>query len=264
MSGPGSQPEHARQQALLAALWRRQPDESLGSLLQSGPLQARGLQAYRANAGANAERALAADFPVVQALVGAEAFAALARACWSTCAPAKGDMRWFGDALPGFIETEPPLADLPYLADVARLEALLARAESAADVQASPHSFERLADEEPGRLRFVLAPGFAVLRSAYPVVTLWRAHQPHEDAQALFGSAQAALQDGEGETALVWRQDWKGRVHAMDAPDAAWAEALQSGISLGEALARPPESFNFEPWLLQALPNGWVLGVQVM
>jgi hypothetical protein len=256
--------ELERQQALLQLLWRRQPDAALVPLLRPGPRQARGLGAYRANAGANAERALAATYPTVQALLGEEAFAGLARACWNACPPAHGDMARFGESLPGFIEAEQRLADLPYLADVARLEALIAQAECAADAEPAPQTFERLASEDPERLRFALAPGFAVLRSPHPVVAIWRAHQPGENADAWFETARHAMQAGQGEAALVWRQGWKAQVQAIDEAAARWGELLCAGASLGQALSQAPQAFGFEPWLLQALPQGWVLGVELV
>jgi hypothetical protein len=256
--------EQQRQQALLQALWRREADAALAPWLRGDRLQPRGLMAYRANAGANAERALASTYPTVQALVGEESFAGLARACWNACPPERGDMACFGDALPGFIAAEPRLADVPYLADVARLEALIAQAECAADAEAAPHTLERLAAHEPDRLRFRLAAGFAVLRSPHPVVSVWRAHQPGENAEAWFEAARNAMHDGQGESALVWRQGWKAQVQPLDAATAAWCACLQRGASLGEALSQASESFAFEPWLLQALPLGWVLGVDLL
>jgi hypothetical protein len=121
---PALQREQRRQQALLQALW--QPQQQHGSLTDwlrapGTALTQRGLQAYAANAGASAERALAASFPTVQALVGDEAFAGLARACWRALPPERGDLACFGAALPGFIEADTLLADVPYLADCARL-----------------------------------------------------------------------------------------------------------------------------------------------
>jgi hypothetical protein len=254
--------EHERQQQLLQSLWRRQPDGQFSPRLKPSRLQERGLQAYRANAGANAERALASDFPTVRTLIGEESFAGLARACWHACPPSRGDMACFGDALPSFIEAEARLAELPYLADVARLDRLLAKAESAEDLDPAPQSFELLGTEAPEHLRFILAPGCAVLRSRYPVVTLWQAHQVEADSAQLFDAAAAALREGKGETALVWRQGWKGRVGALSDAEAAWCRALLAGESVGHALSQAGEAFAFEPWLLQALSQARVLGVR--
>jgi len=251
MSSEGLERERRRQQALLQALWRHTPAPMLDDWLRA-PGQAltqRGLQAYRANAGAGAERALAGAFPTVQALIGDEAFAALARACWREAPPGRGDMGWFGEALPGFIDTG-PLPEAPYLADVARLDWALARAEAAADVQAAPESFGLLGERDPDMLRFMPAPGLALLRSSHPVVTIRRACREG-----------GVVPGGQGEFALVWRKGWKAEVQAVDALTAQWTEALVAGASVGGALQAMPADFAFEPWLLQALQQQWVLGV---
>ncbi|MEW6707192.1 MAG: DNA-binding domain-containing protein [Pseudomonadota bacterium] len=256
------QRERQRQQALLQALWHKGADETLLPQLQPGPLRGRGLQAYRANAGAHAQRTLEGVYPVVQALVGEEAFGALARACWRRHPPEKGDLAWFAASLPACIESETQLAELPYLADVARLEWMLSQAEAAADREPAPGSFGLLASQAPEQLRFTPAPGFAVLRSAYPVHTLWRAHQPGEAADALFEAAGAQLRAGQGEAVLVWRQGWKARAQALTPQQAGWCEALQAGRSIDAALVQAGEGFAFEAWLHEALARGWVLGVE--
>ncbi|MED5621321.1 HvfC/BufC family peptide modification chaperone [Ideonella sp. BN130291] len=264
MSDDALEREHRRQQALLQALWQPQAraQQALAGWLREpdAALTGRGLRAYAANAGASAERALAASFPTVRALVGEEAFAGLARARWRALPPERGDLACFGASLPGFIEADPQLADVPYLGDSARLDALLAQAEAAADVPAEPHSFTLLADTDPAGLRLRLAPGFALLRSRYPVVQVWQAHQGTEPEAV--EAARAALAEGQADNALVWRQGWKARVQAIDDAQARWCDALLAGRSLADALTRAGDAFAFEPWLLQALQCAWVLGVQ--
>ena len=164
-------------------------------------------------------------------------------------------MGWFGEALPRFID-DSPLPEAPYLADVARLEWALSRAESAPDAKALPQSFGLLAEHDPATLRFVSAPGLALLRSPHPVVTIRQA--------ALDGDlspAREALQAGQGEQALVWRKSWKAEVLAVGTDDARWIESLLAGASIGAALEVAPAGFAFEPWLLQALAQQWVLGI---
>ncbi|MBC7956320.1 MAG: putative DNA-binding domain-containing protein, partial [Cytophagales bacterium] len=175
--------ERARQQALMATLLRRDQGASLqGWLLHPPTRTQRGLQAYQANAGASAERSLAASFPTVQALVGEASFADLARAFWHTCPPERGDLACFGETLPAFIADSEQLADVPYLPDAARLDWLLAAAERAADDEADTSTLGLLAEVDPSQLRIELMPGTAVLSSAFPVVSLWQAHQAGEGA----------------------------------------------------------------------------------
>lgn len=262
---PDRERERQRQQALLQALWQpSQAPEALAGWLRSpeAALTRRGLQAYGANGSAGAERALAASFPTVQALVGEEAFAGLARACWRAHPPERGDLAWFGQVLPSFIEGDERLVELPYLADCARLDWQVAQAESAADAAGDAQGWPLLSEEDPAALAFVLAPGWAVLRSAWPVATLWQAH--HAPDERGFEPAREALQRGEGEAALVWREGWKGLVQRLSPAEAAWCEALADGASIGEALQRAGQGggFDFEPWLLQGLQRSWVLGVR--
>ncbi len=56
----------------------------------------------------------------------------------------------YGDGLPAFIESFAPLADVPYLADVARIEAAWTNAYHAAD--AAPATLESIASLPPETL----------------------------------------------------------------------------------------------------------------
>ena len=166
--------EALRQQLLLRTLWGDAPPGVVAGWLRDSPQRiTRGLQAYRAHAGALAERALGAAFPTVALLVGEESFAALARALWQAQPPQQGDIAQWGAALPAFIGAAPQLADEPYLADVARLDWAVHRAELAADGDASVQGLQQLADGDPATLRLCLAEGVALIASPHPVVSIW-------------------------------------------------------------------------------------------
>lgn len=255
--------EALRQTLLMQALLRpaalaAPPVALQGWLRETGERAAQGLAAYRAHAGSVAERALATAFPTVFALVGASAAGALARAYRQAHPPLHGDLAWLGQALPGFLEADPQLADEPYLADVARLELALARAESAADVAHDRASLMRLASEAAACLRLRLAAGSAVLDSRYPIATLHAAHQwpPGDQRSAAFGAARAALAAGRGESAWVWR-DAAGRPRVMpvDGPAAALLRATLGGASLATALQTAGPGLDFGAWLAQALEH---------
>lgn len=251
--------EAERQRALLAAILQRDDGVALQPWMAKRPAGvARGLQAYQANAGASAERALAAAFPTVQALVGEESFAALARAYWQAEPPVRGDLAQLGAGLPAFIANSEQLADVPYLADMARLDWQLAEAERAADARCEPETLQRLADTEPARLRLVLMPGAAILHSSYPVVSLWKAHQPGDDATAHKARARTMLAASQGEHAFVWRDGWRARAEALEPATARWMQSLLAGEPLALALERAGEGFMFEAWLVQALQGQWL------
>jgi hypothetical protein len=250
---------------LLRALWGDARPGVVAGWLRDGPHThrvnrvTRGLAVYRANAGAAAERALAAAYPTVQQLVGDAPFAALARACWLRHAPTAGDLGLWGDALPAFIADAETLADEPYLADVARLEWAVHSAERAVDA-APAQGLERLGTEDPARLVLRLAPGTALVDSRHPVATIWQAHR--SSAADRFAPVRAAFTAGLGECALVAREGWRATVRALPPAEARFTQAVLNGLALDAALTAAGGSFSFEAWLISALQQQRLASVE--
>jgi hypothetical protein len=254
------QKEALRQQMLLRALWRDARPAVVGGWLRDGARFERGLEVYRANAGALAERALAAAFPTVQQLLGDESFAALARAFWRARSPLRGDVGEWGEGLADFIDADGQLGATPYVADVARLEWALHAAERAADGEAAPGALERLAGgADPAALRLVLRPGCALVVSRHPIATLWHAHR--SAAPDRFAPVRAAFAEGRGENAFVARRGLQAGVRAIGDADARFTAALLAGHTLAAALDAGGADFVFEPWLIGALQGGVIGGV---
>jgi hypothetical protein len=260
--------ELARQQGLLQAL-RGNADPVLP--VAALPLRGRaadrpasrlaGLQAYRGNAQAIAERALMAAYPVQTRLVGEETMAALARDLWRRHPPTRGDLAWFGGELADWLATVPELSDVPYLPDVARLEWSVHRALTAADPPDGPPDLQALAEADPNELVVRFVDGSASVASAWPVVTLWQAHQVPVDEAPDLGPARAALSAGQGETAWVWRRGHRVEVAALSPPEHQFNAELLAGGALGPALdsvSTHHTDFSFESWLLRALRDGWL------
>lgn len=261
MSDPGQQRELLRQQQLLRGLWRRADAASLGGwLVESGARAQQGIDAYRGNAGAIAERALAAAFPTVQQLVGDESFATLARAFWHRVPPLRGDLACHGETLPAWIAEDPQLATEPYLPDVARVDWAVHTIEQAADVAAPPAGLQLLAEVEPSQLRLKLRPALACIVSRWPVVTLWRAHRS-ADADR-FAPVRQALAGAVAETALVARPQWQATVNAIDEATARFTVALLAAVPLADALDRAGDGFDFERWLRDAIEQQWLQAVE--
>ena len=263
--------EAARQQAVMAALWT--PDASRTAALEgwcrNGAVTlARGLQAYRANASANAARALEAAYPTVCALVGVDDFQHLARELWLQQPPVRGDLAQWGESLAAFLEVHPALADWPYLGDCARLDWAVHGCERAADVPFDAASIARLGDTDPQQLHLLLRPGLSVLASRWPVVAIHQAHRESASPDAL-AAARDALQTGVAESALVCRSGWRAQVHRIDAATVIWMQRLLAGDSLAAALDAMSVSPHIEPfdlsgWLTTALGAGWLKGITVV
>ena len=261
MMSNGLQREAQRQQLLLRTLWRDAPAEALQGWLRTSRdgASADGLAAYRANAGAMAERALEVAFPTVAALVGAESFGPLARDFWHQHPPLCGDLGEWGADLPDFIAANAALASEPYLADSARLDRLVHLATRAADGPDTTPTLDALGDHAPDALRLELRPGCALLSSRWPVAAIWQAHQQHGDDR--FTAVRAAFAAAQGDNAFVRREGFAVRVESLAADSAHFTAAVLRGAPLAVALDAAGDAFAFDQWLVQALQQRWLVAV---
>jgi hypothetical protein len=260
----------SQQEALVNALFAKPSDnaasQALKPLLDTTKAQSqRGLQAYQANGHAVAERSLRAAFPVIDMMLGANSFNALARDLWHRRPPERGDLAHWGDALPAFLATSEQLAEAPYLADVARAEWALHRAAFAADAQPDPASFTRLTSEDPETLSLALAPGVCIVSSAFPVASLVLAHL---QASPTLAEVASRLHQSQGEKALIWRQGMKPCITPYSKTAAALVGQLLNDRDLSGALdtalaEHHPDAaaFDFSHWLTEAVTQGLVIGV---
>ena len=247
------QREAQRQQQLLDALFEpgcaQPPDASEG--------WPRGIAAYRANAAAHAADTLRAQYPSVLAMLGGEAFDALAAAHWHACPPTHGDLARFGDDFPAWLRQRDDLAAWPWLADCARLEQALWQLQFAPAAALRDDDLQRLASCDPDALRLRLAPATRLVEADWAVVALRELHAaPEPDLQAIAQALQAGPQ-----AAWAWRQGLEIHCVALDAGGARWIRALREAPTLGAALARSGEDFDVGGWLGDAVRAGWIDGV---
>ena len=195
---------------------------------------------YRNNVTASLIQALSDTFPVVQQLVGAEFFSAMARVFVQTHPPQTRQLTFYGSELPPFIDQFPPAASVPYVSDVARLELARIRAYHAADAcsltldqaQSELQAAQELAStsDSPGRLTMQLHPSLAALQSDHAMCSIWRAHQiePGKESVCSFSTTPA-------ESAWIFRQGLDVYVLPVPKGSAQFVAALGQGLSLVEA-----------------------------
>lgn len=271
------------QRALLQALFGAASDaETLKTLTtdHAMPTRARGLKSYQSNAHMLAERVLVAAYPVVTAILSPDSMGQLARALWHRHPPVRGDLARWGADLPGFIAASPQLAELPWLADVARIEWALHAATTAANAPASADlaSLALLTTHDPDQLTLTLAAGTTCLALDWTATRIVLAHLAETEAapvtaralavNAALPQAVAELGDvwavAQPEQALVWRPGPSpmGRPVCRVAADgeAGLLASLQAGQSLLAALQDSP--LDWAAWLPQAIGEGLVLGAR--
>ena len=138
---------------------------------------------YRNNIMAGLIDALAQRFPVVRRLVGDAFFEAMARVYIVTCPPTSPIMLLYGESFPDFVENFTPAANLPYLSDVARLEIARGHAYHAADaVPVEARAFSGLPPEQLAGLRFDFHSSVSIIKSRYPIVSIWRVNDDPDHA----------------------------------------------------------------------------------
>ncbi|MEO3387067.1 DNA-binding domain-containing protein [Mesorhizobium sp. CAU 1741] len=157
---------------------------------------------YRNNVISGLIDALAGSFPVVQRLVGVAFFRAMAREYVVGCPPRSPVLMHYGDRLPAFIAGFPPAAGLPYLGDVAALEAARIRAYHAADRRAlAPADVDAAGS-------IALHPAAQLIRSPFPIHSIWTANQP--------GSQPVAISLGRAQSVLLTRPEMTVHCHLLE------------------------------------------------
>jgi Putative DNA-binding domain len=183
---------------------------------------------YRNNVTVSLINALAAIYPAVQRITGVEFFRAMARFHIRVTPPESPLLFEYGRQFPDFIEAYEYAAQMPWLADTARLERAWLDAYHAAD--APQLSADTLGSIRPERLTdvvFTAHPSTRVVRSRFAIVTLFAANRNE-------GSV-STIDAGKPEDALVTRPDLDVVVRHLPEGGAVFIASLMAGHALGEA-----------------------------
>ena len=193
----------------------------------------RQLDIYRNNIMAALGRALMEMFPVVTTLVGEDFFKALVRTYVPEHPPTSARLNEYSEEFPDFLETFPPAAQLPYLADVARLEWCWNESYHAADAAVlDPASLASLSESQFVAMTFTVHPSLRLVQSDFPVGRIW--HTNKNDLDETIDLSAGA------EHLLIVRPQREVTVKPISVEAWYLLSALSTGRSLGDALAHMP------------------------
>lgn len=188
------------------------------------------LAIYRNNFLISLSAALAQTFPVLERLVGADYFAQTARRFVSAHPPAVAMLSAYGEAFPRFLAEATGTASYAYFADVGALEWAINRAWHADDAMPDDgKAFERLPAEGRGELVLAHHPSATLVRSRWPVLSIWRANQPDADPETVVDLGAG------GVDLLVWRKGLDVLWRELDPAEAVFVAAILDMRTLSRA-----------------------------
>lgn len=212
---------------------------------------------YRNNVITGLIRAMRTRFPATERAVGVEFFGAMAHVFVTSHPPRSPLLMTYGDEFPLFIAGFAPAAEIPYLADLARIEAARTRAYHAADADAiDPAQLQSIPADALARMRVVLHPSAEIVRSVHPVVTLWAMNSGELNP--------APIEDWRAQDALILRPGLDVEVRQLPPGGAAFLRALAGGATLAaaaEAAAADDENFDLTANLAGLIGSGLVTDI---
>jgi hypothetical protein len=183
---------------------------------------------YRNNVASALTNSLRVRYPVVEQLVGREFFGAMCREFIADDKPNSAMLVTYGANIPEFISGFEPAEQVPYLADVARLESAWWVAYHAADTAPlEKDALAALAPEAWGETRLRFLPYVKILSFDYSAGSIWRAH--HND-----GLTMPSLVS-KPEYVLIHREATQVLVHTLSQDMHVFLEALAQGGTLLDA-----------------------------
>jgi len=210
----------------------RRADHALpeGVTSHSAERPARRFNVYRNNFYASLVNVLAGRYPVVQRLVGEAFFRAMAKVYVEQEPPRSAMILAYGGGFPDFLAGFPPVSDVPYLPDIARLEWARHVAYHAADATPlTAQDFAGVPAEQVAALTLTLHPSLTVVSSPYPIVSIWETNTFDEEVRPVSPEAQDAM---------IARPEMTVEVRRLPPGAAAFIGALGDGQTLGGAAQR--------------------------
>jgi len=221
---------HEMQTGFAAALLDPSASRQAPGIRADGVSPAVRLGFYRANVIENYRKALRLTYPAVEKLVGSGFFGRLAEEYIRQYPSRSGDVGRQAEQFAEFLRRHACAQELPYLADIARLEWGIEESFNEQDTQLL--SLQRLAtvpEEHYHKLRFLLAPSCRLMSSDFPVYSIWDICQP-----AYAGEANVDLNEG-GVDLLIRRDGFGVTVEALRPGEFTMLVALSIGCVFSEA-----------------------------
>ncbi|TIR31868.1 MAG: DUF2063 domain-containing protein [Mesorhizobium sp.] len=208
------------------------PQFGLLSLVSAGRADpCRRLRIYENNTRASLTATLMAVFPVVVRMVDERFFRYAASEFIRRHPPGEPRLVRYGSDFPHFLRTFEGLAEMPFVAETARLEWAIAEALDAASLPAL--SLAALdSDTSRPTPELILQPSLRLVMSHWPVLSIWSAHQNGGVPD------QADVWQRKAERIALWRHGDNVRFARLTSAQFSFRHSLKKGLGLERAVSR--------------------------
>jgi hypothetical protein len=192
---------------------------------------AAGLSVYRNTVAKGCADAIVANFPSVERVCGADWLSAAGARHAAEHPPARSSLLDYGQAFPDWLAAFPPAEDMPFLADLARLDLAWTRAHLAADTPPlAASAFEALDAEAFAATVADLHPSATVAGFPDGLAGLWIALRDETPSESLeLDDAPSAV--------MILRPGLEVAVHPLSPGGFAFLAACRQGQPLALAAA---------------------------
>jgi hypothetical protein len=231
----------------------------LSPLLSAGRADPwRRLRIYQNNTLASLTATLMAVFPVTVRLVDERFFRYAASEFIRRNPPREPRLVRYGADFPAFLRTFDGLAEMPFVAETARLEWAIAEALDAASLPSV--GLSALESEDAATTpELVLQPSLRFIISHWPAMSIWSAHQPGGDIDRIGWTRKA-------ERIALWRKGDSIRFALLGSAQFSFRYSLSVGLGLEKAVARAlthEPMFDLVAALASLFGDGLVTGVRI-
>lgn len=186
---------------------------------------------YRNNTFASLSATLVSVFPVTVSLIGERYFRQVAASFIRVSPPSDARLVRYGSDFADFLGRLEDLKAMPFIADTARLEWLIAEALDAAVL--TPATMTELQYGNEGTIPdLVLQPSLRLLFCRWPALDIWSAHQANGDLEMLRDVRRAP------QRIALWRNRDSVRFLRLDGAHYAFLHALRNARGLEHAVMK--------------------------
>ena len=267
------------QQHLLTLIWNNDPtslskelgkelDKELNKevteeLAENG-FDIRGINIYRRNLLANAQRALSISFPTIFKLLDNDVSEQLVHIFLKQCPPHQGDWTQWGAEFPQFIAVDQITREYAYLPDCAELDWYVHSALHGPDQTVDYTTLALLGSAEPENITVILNQNVGLIKTELPISEIFNAHH-HQDEQqrknAMEQAKSALASTRKKHVVMIFRPEFQPKVTILTNSEAEFMFCLKAGKSLATSLDAVShyDDFSFEKWLLKAIEQNLIL-----